>query len=183
MTTQRRSVTSRCADLDVAICRGQRDEIFHLLVHYLVPSLWWHVCLSLPVCRPWRSCIGNYCAPWLCCSCLAEITDFLWGGCKRCYTCLARSAKLPAESIQSFACVNLFLLKRLLGDQSSQNPLDWFLPNDRYLFADDRSGPLFYRFLKVRCHGNPFYCKIWVPTFIRNSDVPKRIAISRFKNI
>jgi len=35
-----------------------------------------------------------------------------------------------------------------------------FAPNDSYLFIDDRSGPLFFRLLKGRCHGNQFWAKL-----------------------
>jgi len=36
----------------------------------------------------------------------------------------------------------------------------------------------FFQFLKVGCHGNQFYVKIWVCAFIRHSGVPKPIIIS-----
>jgi len=48
----------------------------------------------------------------------------------------------------------------LLGDKLSQDPLDRFAPNDRYLFVDDRSGLLFW-YLKGGCHGNQLKSKNW----------------------
>ena len=48
-----------------------------------------------------------------------------------------------------------------------------FLPNESVLGADDRTGPLFFRYLKGRCHGNRF-CE-------KNGKFPTTVALA-FRN-
>ena len=57
-----------------------------------------------------------------------------------------------------------------------------FAPNDRYLFVDDRSGPLFPIPLGT-LPWHPILGKIDKMTFIRQTGIPKRAQQFRFKNI
>jgi len=81
--------------------------------------------------------------------------------CYQCY-CLARSAKLPTGL--NCACVNFFLFlflmiaRRQIISGSAGPIFTIFAPNDRHLFVDDQSGPIFW-FLKGRCHGNQLKSK------------------------
>jgi len=54
----------------------------------------------------------------------------------------------------------------------------FFSPNDKYLFVDDRSGPLFPIPRGTLLWQPNSWQNLTILTFIRHTDVPKRIAIS-----
>jgi len=94
-----------------------------------------------------------------------------------------------------FACVKtvnfflFFLFLMIARYKLSQDPLDRFFqsfhqPNDRYLFIDDLSGPIF-PISWGTLPWQPIFGKIGRMTFIQQACVPKQIEIWQFwfKNI
>jgi len=71
---------------------------------------------------------------------------------------LARSANLPERLYISLALISsLFFITRSKAISVSTEPIfTIFSPNGRYLREFSWSGPVFFRFLKGRCHGNQF---------------------------
>jgi len=96
--------------------------------------------------------------------------------------------KLASRAIY-FACVNSFFLFIMIARRRiiliSTGPIFTnFSTHDRYLFVDDRSGPLF-PIPQGTLPWQPILGKIGKMTFIQQANIPKRIGIWQFhfKNI
>jgi len=72
---------------------------------------------------------------------------------------LARSANLPERLYILFALISSFFNLSQIMSGWTEPIFTLFSPNKRYLRDFSRSGPLFFRFLKGRCHGNQFRAK------------------------
>jgi len=87
---------------------------------------------------------------------------------------IAHLANLPTGLYILLPLISFFFKWRQFISESTGPNFAIFVPNDRYLFEYDRSGPLFW-FLKARCHGNQLMTL--VSQFTRVADTPNRRSL------